>query len=122
MDGPWLPAMLDAIARCGRTEFLRPIERFVKKANRATVPIGLIESAERALAQLQRRQQHDREAATLLRSPALSEDALLRPAESISSAQPEILLRSSGCIVEEDGQYADSAEEQSDQVATVRQR
>lgn len=96
-DGPWIPALLDALARCGRTEFLGRIEKVESRAASSGYSIEIRESLSRCRDSLQNRARRDREAATLLRSAEGGDDLLLRPAAAGSAnLADDRLLRPAG--------------------------
>jgi len=92
LDSPWIPALFDAMARCGRTEFLGRLERLESRWARADRPRAARESLSECTAALRDTKRKEREAATLLRVAEAGEDGLLRPAGD-SRADSEELLR-----------------------------
>ena len=89
-EGTWLPALVEAIGRCERTEYVRVVEGLLKRRSKATAAVR--EAAGAAQERLLRRQRRDREAATLLRAATATDETLLRPARS-QQAPEEVLLR-----------------------------
>lgn len=93
MDGPWIPALFQAIARCGRTEYIRPIQSILKRDKKKSLPQPITEAAQVSLEKLLIRQQRDREAATLLRPAGAAEEYLLYPVVATPEVDSELLLR-----------------------------
>jgi hypothetical protein len=95
LDGPWMPALLDAIERCGRTELLCKVERLQRGSNRAPLPPALTEKANHCAESLRGRIKRDNEATTLLRSAGASDNCLLRAVSGCEAVNVNLLLRPS---------------------------
>jgi hypothetical protein len=91
--GPWIPALLETIARCGRTEYIPGVEALANARKQTALPPPVIEAARSALESLKFRQQRDKEAATLLRPAPSSDETLLRPLQGGQTQDAELLLR-----------------------------
>ena len=94
-DGPWIPALLDAIERCGRTEMLRKVEQLSRRKTSAPLPPALADRAKRCAESLRGRIRRDNEAATLLRSAGASDNILLRAVSGCETVDADLLLRPS---------------------------
>ncbi len=92
-DGPWLPALLNAAGRCGRTDQLRKVERFESAAKRNGLPEPILISTRRCIESLQERIEHNRLFGSLLRAAESPESTLLRPARDHAGVAEEVLVR-----------------------------
>jgi len=90
-DRVWLLPLLEALARCERTEFLKPVEALAKAAARRRGAQNVARAAETAREALRSAEERHRQASTLLRPAAASdEDGLLRPA-GVAMGDAELL-------------------------------
>jgi hypothetical protein len=93
VDGPALPALFEAIARCERTELLKRVEGFERAVAAAAYP-DQTRAAVRACGDaLRARAKRDREAATLLRPVESPPDTLLRPLQTAAPRGDSLLVR-----------------------------
>lgn len=111
-DGVWLIPLLDALARCERTEYLKQVAGLAEAASRRTDAPEVAHAAAAAAATLQAARERERQADTLLRPASPSEpDTLLRPAGA--SSESEALLRPADSTpAEEPGAQSAMAAEQ----------
>lgn len=125
MDGPWVPALFQAITRCGRTEYIRAIESLLKRDKKKPLSRPIAEAAQASLESLLVRQKKDREAATLLRPTVSGNEQLLRPINSRSITDPALLLRVDDAIIDSDSSvtsfHSSSLSEDASQAITLRQ-
>jgi hypothetical protein len=96
LDSPWVPALFDAMARCGRTELLPRLERLESRSPRLKHPEAVREALSSCTITLRDRLRRDREAATLLRVAEGGDELLLRPAGESASCSENLLRPSSG--------------------------
>jgi hypothetical protein len=95
LESLWIPELLEAIERCGRTEMLRKVEQLQRGSVRRPVPPMLADQAKKCAESLHAKIRYDDEIATLLRSSASSDNVLLRAAIGCESVDTDLLLRPS---------------------------
>jgi len=95
VDGPALPALMDAIGRCERTEFLKRVEGFEASVRDGSFPDGAVQAVRRCADALRARAKRDREAATLLRPAEAPNGLLVRPVEPRAPQHDALLVRPS---------------------------
>jgi hypothetical protein len=88
---------LEALGKIGDERAIKPVEQLCQRAATQGA-VTLQETAERVLPLLCQRQQEENNPRILLRAtdaPSLPNDTLLRPAQGVPEADPQVLLRAS---------------------------